>query len=70
MPSSFGKRRGIPGYDRFRTGLTYQDVWEMLRDDTDDTTRWKYKTRGVVLGKWHQIKMELYERAITEGMET
>lgn len=49
-------------YGRFRTGLTYQDAWEMLADHSDDRADWKYKRRGTVLGKWHQHKKELWQR--------
>ena len=62
MPSSYGARHGLPGYDKFRTGLTYRDVWEMMRDDSEDRSTWRYKSRGVVLGMWHEIKMQLYAR--------
>lgn len=49
-------------YKRFRTGLTYQDVFTMLKDYSDDRADWKYKRRGTVLGKWHQHKKELWQR--------
>jgi len=29
MPSSYGRRHDLPGYDKFRTGLTYRDVVSM-----------------------------------------
>lgn len=60
MPSSYGRRHDLPGYDQFRTGLTYSEVREMLRCDSDDRSQWRYKTRGVVLGMWHEIKLQLY----------
>lgn len=41
-------------YDQFRTGLTYRDVYGMVWER-------KYKRRGTVLGKWRQIKLEMYE---------
>jgi hypothetical protein len=41
-------------YDDFRTGLTYHDVYMMLWDR-------KYKRRHTVLGKWHQIKLEMWD---------
>ena len=59
MPSSWGKRSDLPGYDRFRTGLTYAEVYEMLKT----STRHSHKRRGSVLGFWHEIKLQLYERA-------
>jgi hypothetical protein len=62
MPSSYGKRHGLIGYDEFRTGLTYHEVWEMLRNDDDDSKVWRYKSRGVILGMWHELKMQLYQQ--------
>lgn len=67
MASRFGAKHGLAGYDGFRTGLTYRQVWEMLRDDSDDSTRWRYKRRGTILGMWHQIKLQLYHQAIDAG---
>jgi hypothetical protein len=60
LPSSYGKRHGLPGYDKFRSGLTYRDVWEMMRDESEDPRDWKRKSRGVVLWHWHELKMQLY----------
>jgi hypothetical protein len=64
MSSSYGTRHGLTGYDKFRTGFTYRDVWEMMRDDSDDRSTWKYKTRGVVLGMWHELKLQMYWQMI------
>ena len=64
MASQWGANHGLPGYDKFRTGLTYRDVWEMMRDDSRDAGRWRYKTRGVVLGMWHELKLQLFYRAM------
>ena len=68
MPSSYGKRHGLPGFDKFRTALTFQDVFNMLRDESPDPADWKRKSRGVILGKWHEIKLELYERAMNHDV--
>ena len=51
-------------YRKLHTGFSYQDVWLMFFDDSDDTDDWKYKTRGVILGKWHQIKQEMWTEHI------
>ena len=67
MPSRYGVKHGMPGYDEFRTGLTYRDVWEMFRDDSEDSSKWKYKRRRTVLGAWHEIKLQLYHQAVDEG---
>lgn len=48
-------------YGRFRTGLTYREVFELLKDYSDDPRDWSDKSRGVVLGKWYQLKQELWE---------
>ena len=65
--SNYGAKHNLPGYDAFRTGLTYKDVWEMLRNDSDDRAKWKHKSRGVILGMWHELKLQLYEQAVDCG---
>lgn len=47
-------------YGRFRTGMRYCEVYAMLIDNHEDTRLWKYKRRRTILGKWHQIKRELW----------
>lgn len=47
-------------YRNLRTGLTYQQVYEMLWSYNDDPSTWRYKRRHTVLGKWHQLKLELW----------
>lgn len=64
MASKYGAKHGLPGYDQFRTGLTYHDVWEMLRDESDDPRDWRHKKRGTILGAWHEIKLQLYHQAM------
>lgn len=68
MASSWGSRHGLRGYDKFRTGLSYCDVWEMLRDDSDDPRDWRRKSRGVILGMWHELKLQLFHKAPDAGM--
>lgn len=63
MPSSWGKKHGLPGYDKFRTGMTYQDAYEELKM----SKKHKGKRRRSVLGYWHERKLELYERAVDAG---
>lgn len=55
-------------YADFRTGLTYQDVYDMYWSGSDDPSDWKYKRRGTILGKWHQLKLEMWKRHL-EGCE-
>jgi len=69
MPSRYGARHDLPGYDRFRTGLTYADVKRMMWDESEDRADWKNKRRGSVLGRWHQLKLEMYNQAIDAGMD-
>lgn len=47
-------------YKAFRTGLTYNDVFRMLWSHSEDASTWRHKSRGSVLGKWRQIKLEMY----------
>jgi len=64
MASRYGDKHGLPGYDKFRTGLTYRDVWSMLADHSDDPADWRHKKRGTILGHWHQLKLQLYHQAM------
>ena len=68
MASKWGAKNGLPGYDTFRSGLSYQQVFEMLKDSHEDPKLWRFKRRGTVLGAWHQIKLELYHRAVEAGL--
>jgi hypothetical protein len=36
----------------------------MFRDDNEDRSKWKYKTRGVVLGHWHELKLQMYHQML------
>lgn len=47
-------------YADFRTGYTYADIFGMFWVGSDDPAEWVYKRRHTVLGKWHQIKLELW----------
>ena len=40
-------------YARFRTGLTYRQVYHLIFDR-------KHKRRRGVLGYWHQLKREMW----------
>lgn len=63
MSSRWGKKNDLPGYDEFRTGLTYRDVYTMLRH----SSKHPQKRRGSVLGFWHELKLQLYEQAVDAG---
>lgn len=53
-------------YDNFRTGLKYRDVREMFWVESDDPQEWRYKRRHTILGKWRQIKQEMWEQHIAD----
>ena len=61
------KRSGImcehcgASYDDMRTGHTYQSIYEMLWSGNEDSSTWVYKRRHTILGKWHQIKLEMWD---------
>lgn len=54
-------------YRDFRTGYRYRDVFEMLKDYSEDPADWRYKRRHTVLGYWHQIKLEMWEAHCPEA---
>lgn len=54
-------------YGRFRTGFTYDAIHDLLKDYSPDAADWRYKRRGTVLGKWHQLKKELWAQHKNEG---
>jgi len=60
----------MPGYDRFRIGLTYKDAVEMLRvsDKYKDRHDRPHRRRHTVLGFLHELKMQLYEQAVDRGL--
>ena len=61
---------GLPGYDKFRTGLTYGDARQMLEHSDKHRTRHKnpHKRRHTVLGFLHEMKLQLYEQAVDRGL--
>ena len=48
-------------YADMRTGHTYQSIYEMLWSGNEDPETWVYKRRHTILGKWHQIKLEMWD---------
>jgi hypothetical protein len=36
----------------------------MFWSGSDDPADWKYKRRHTILGKWHQIKQEMWQQHI------
>ena len=58
--STWGVRHGLPGYDAFRTGITFREARRMLWVHDDDRTRWRHKRRHTVLGFMHELKLMLW----------
>lgn len=55
----------LPGYKKFRTGLKYKDVYEML----GTSKKHRYRRRKTVLGFWHELKLQLYHQAVNLGYD-
>jgi hypothetical protein len=53
-------------YDNFRTGETFASVKESMHVASDDTTTWRYRTRRMVLGCWHAMKLSLFRSHVAE----
>ena len=57
-------------YRDLRTGFSYEAIKLMYWTPQDaDPSEWKYKRRGTVLGKWHQLKKELWQKHLEECEE-
>ena len=52
-------------YDSFKTGLSYQEIYELLRNECINGKR-KHVTRHTVLGKWFEIKQSMYRQILEE----
>lgn len=48
-------------YDRFRTGLTFAAVKQLMYVGSDDPTQWRHKGRKAVLGYWTELKRQLWD---------
>ena len=46
-------------YKKFRTGLTFAEVWQSLKAECDSGKR-RHVTRHTVLGRWHEIKLSMF----------
>ncbi len=55
-------------YDEFRTGMTFQDVRDILTVESwrvhRTTGNYMFVTRHTVLGKWREIKLAMYDEYI------
>jgi hypothetical protein len=48
-------------YKKFRTGLTFTEVRNMYWVTDTNSEKWKYKRRNTVLGKWREIKQDMWK---------
>lgn len=55
-----------PGYDAFRTGLSFKAVRQMFWSGSPDSKDWRYKRRGTVLGAWRELKLQLYHQMMDQ----
>jgi hypothetical protein len=63
-PDPLGGRVSRAEWRRFKTGMSYRDVYSMLWSaDASAPETWHYKRRGTVLGMWHRIKLEMWAHA-------
>jgi transcription initiation factor TFIID subunit TAF12 len=52
-------------YKEFKTGFTFNDIRQMLKLEANRKYQrgiYMFITRHTVLGRWHQIKREMYYR--------
>ena len=54
-------------YRKLKTGLRYHDIFVLLMDYSEDPDEWKYKRRHTVLGKWFEIKQQMWQYHCDEG---
>ena len=62
----WGTRSNPPlPYDRFRTGITFAGVRELLgfeQDDAYESGQYMFVSRSTVLGRMHELKQDQYAR--------
>jgi len=51
-------------YDDFKTGESFGSIKDSMFVASEDPSRWKYKRRHGVLGRWHDLKQELWRNHI------
>ncbi len=59
--------RGNPpiAYDKYRSGLTFETVRELLKAEQNAAYaagQYMWVTRATVLGRWHELKLDQYDR--------
>lgn len=53
-------------YDAFRTGETFASIKAAMRSESADPSTWRYRTRRMVLGFWHQLKIVMFRSHVAE----
>lgn len=48
-------------YDDFRTNEDFASVRQSMFSHDPDPKTWRYRTRRMVLGAWHELKLRLFE---------
>jgi len=54
----------VLSYKEFRTGLSFKDVRRILKKESERKLKhneYMFITRHTVLGRWHQIKKQMYK---------
>lgn len=64
----WGMRSNPPiPYDKYRSGLTFGDVRELLGHEADaayDSGQYMFVSRSTVLGRWREMKLDQYARYV------
>lgn len=47
-------------YNQLRTGETYRSIYALFWSGNDDPSTWVNKRRSTVLGRWHELKLSLW----------
>jgi hypothetical protein len=56
-------------YSEFRTGLQYEDVFDMLWVSSENPEEWVYKRKGSVLRLFHAIKLGMWKEHVEHCAE-
>jgi hypothetical protein len=51
-------------YKKFRTSLTYKDIYSLFWVYSDNASTWHNKRRRTILGRWHAIKLRMWQEHI------
>lgn len=53
-------------YDAFRTRESFASIKAAMRSESTDPKDWRYRTRRMVLGFWHALKMTMFLSHVAE----